>query len=427
MMLRILMLGVVGVGLFAAAVIAEDAPEDAAPPPEVKAFHLFSERSMAWIERTVQHRRGSDPIEWHTWSSVEDLRDGTALVAFRSPGHPDPEQREGEHAIDLKYPPQAMQRWAEEPLTRETVDTGLMRMDCVRETVMKDGERVTRWVSVEYHPLVVREIRMTEDSITARMVLCLRDGHSDPYMLYRIPGRSWVMRSEADGEEASLTRYTVRGVTESGATVEVQHEDPEGELLSGPESRLVRFRDGALRLPDFGEPVVRQTALGLMDCLPVAKADGSTAWYSRQYPTLPVLQEVDGVRTELVEFRNGHDVKMFRDKTGNSYTRRNMRVKAGRIHAATTRLTVSEAGRWFAVSGTWGGFGEIHRAAVPSGFVREEPVFTPAGVIVALVVDCNDGENVARRWYHRGIVVYQENVRPDYFVLAEALDIHWAE
>jgi hypothetical protein len=289
---------------------------------DIKELELFNHVGGAWTYRHLQWNRGAPPTEWRSSHRIESVEDGIASVRYSQPRHPDHNRRTGTHAIDLDNIPESFSAALDPGLPRKTFTVGSHNLECVRVHEVEDGVHVTRWVSVSYHPLIVKESRLLSNYVETTTMETFDITPPDPFQLYRVQGRSWKQRTTMDmggmGPMVHITRNEVVKVTDESATLRFTMLDGDGNEFASPTEVEIKFTDDEHHGGHEGAQVVLQrkeitTEAGTFMCV---THDGQI-WSSEIYPGLMVKYDMGETKMELIEFNDGHEPWDFYGTVGN--------------------------------------------------------------------------------------------------------------
>jgi hypothetical protein len=324
---------------------------------------------------------------------------------------------------------EANKHWADPALPVATLDMGFAKFECNKHVAKEEGIETTTWVSREYHPLIVKQVKLGKDSCEVRRLTSFDSALVDQFSLYRVAGRSWTLRNTLTVEGmdplVTHTRYTVVAVDASKASYKTEMLDHNRKLMAGtqPTRSDIQFKVdelGPAHAADV-EVIVSQELceidLGEFECTKT-EVLGVTSWMSVHWPMLPVKMELKGSTFELVEFDLGHDAMRFYRTAGNSYVLRSttsfggmdmeseMRMEVKSIKDGKTKyviVSMDQNGNELMRNEQTLDVPEKEGAAMPYDDQVEETVTVPAGTFRCIKTEV-EGSGMTM-WMHHGIVV----------------------
>ena len=313
--------------------------------PNIKLMALYDTPGRAWSARVVHWSRGESPFVVKMHSKVDKVEDGRASVTTV---HENDWGADSETiaTFNLTETPEGLQQWADKRLPVETLDMGFRKFECRRHTIETDGVQTTTWISTEFHPLMVKQFVSNGRDYSVSKLTAFHDGEVDPWLLYRVPGRTMV--TEVGTEEDEFTvRTRVDACDDTGADLTSVRVDAEGNQVGDAETARVDFtRRLRMVIPEGVDEVVSagheeiKTAAGTFDCYKVEHELG-TLYFSSVWTELPVKVETDEASMELIEFDLGHDATKFYRTVGNSYSMKSTTTMPGFNTAYTMRYEVT--------------------------------------------------------------------------------------
>lgn len=413
---------------------AQDPPKPQDKPkepeqPKVELMALFKNAGTTWSYRIVKwHREGDTESATETVrvARVEDYEATIQTDRRNKLGNSSRSEVRGE---SLKSPDELRQAWADPKLPRETLDVGFRKFLCAKHSVTKGGEQTTTWVSTEIHPLIVKQVVLAPNHSEIRTLTGYQSGEVDPWLLYRMPGRSWTVKNTTvvKGMDPSIiyTRTTVKEVREASATISMAVLDQDKKpfaSVNATESQI-KFEGAPTRIigNEPPEPTLesRQVGAGDFECR-VYETAGAKSWLSSHWPMLVVYVETAKLTTELVDFDLGHDAQHFYRRAGNSYTLKSTTKVRGKESVSSVKQTVitakdgeasvtmtnlDENGKETGSSGSKVEVAEKTSPLLAYAGQKEELVSTPAGKFPAILTEPGEGIRV---WTWHDIVVRME-------------------
>lgn len=416
--------------LLGTASLAQDAKPEPKLDPAIELQKLLKTPGANWSYRIVKwDRETGAESSTENWS-VTKVVDGLATIEHRGSNKSGSSSWSGSgtEVIDPKGP-DAKTHWAMDNLPAETLDLGFGKFPCRKHAEKTNGQQVATWVSTQYHPLVVKRVVLSPDHAETKTLTSFSTSEVDPWLLYRMKGRSWTLKTTTAGAEpvVSYTRTTVKDFTETGATLTYEFLDADKKPMQGTEPVDSQFTfetfqakpvAGPVRQPEPKEESKRVEA-GEFACL-LMENNGVKVWSSRVWPSLTVAYEVSGSTAELVEFDLGHDQGAFYRTAGNSYTlRSDIDLGAMKVVSQTKQAVKSVADGKATVAqtivdgnGRQTGTNEFKMDVTEASSPRlaytdqvEELIRTPAGVFAAIRTEPGQG---LKMWMWNGLVVRQE-------------------
>lgn len=426
--------------LYAPAQAQEAEPK---PDPKIELMKLYKTAGTSWAYRVVKWEREGMAETQNESFRVEKV-EGTRATVTHSGSSFGGAAWSGNHMHLTDTPTGYDLQYADAALPEETLDMGFAKFACKKHVDKDPSEQTTTWVSVEHHPLVVKQVRLAQHSSEVRKLTAFQQTAVDPWLLYRMPGRTWTIRNDvtAAGIEpmTSHTRNTVKSVDAGKATlsIEMLDEDKKGFAGAAPTDYDVQFLSApagaaaALVVKTTQETVT--VAAGTFECTVIEHA-GTKSWMSVLWLGLMVKMTADSVSAELIEFDLGHDTGKFYRTAGNASTTRNTTEIAGMNIATLTKQNVTKVENGQATvlmtsldqNGREMGRNEFTRPAdekttplLKYNGQKEEWVSTPAGSFAAIVTEPAPDQKI---WTHHGIVVRTEMRNKDFKVITEVTEL----
>ncbi|MBX3458788.1 MAG: hypothetical protein KF696_02345 [Planctomycetes bacterium] len=430
--------------LVATVAIAQDKPKPNATTA-IKPMELYRVAGRAWTYRLTEWNRGGSTRTGNERGSVTSS-DGK-LAAYKSSYTWEDGSGGGGSSGEVKLNDMDVEEkaLADEALPEESLEMAGRGWVC-RRHVTKEGDiEVTTWVSAEYHPLVIKQVKLGKDYCRIRKLTSFETGETDPWGLYRVDGRSWTVKSttEIAGMDpmVSYVRYTVSKVTGKGATLTFDTLDKDKKAIEGipaSETEIVfELAQAAGGAKDEGPVMARERKkceVGEFDCWAVEVA-GMKSWTSVAFPGLLVCIESKSHKSELVEFDLGHDARRLYRKAGNycvtstTHTFAGMKVQnsmridvvsADKGRARYTTTSYDEAG-----NEQFKNESSIKVSEPTSPRMRytnqvEETISTPAGTFRCVVADTGNG---MKSWMWHGIVIRSVMETKDITMLQEVTEL----
>ncbi len=429
--------------------VAATLAQDAKPEPKldltIELQKLLKTPGTNWSYRIVKwDRETGAESSTETWT-ITKVADGIATVENRGTNKSGTSSWGGSNneTIDPKGT-DAKSEWAMDNLPMETLVFGFGKFPCRKHSETQNGQQITTWVSTEYHPLVVKRVVLSPDHAETRTLTSFSTSEADPWLLYRMKGRSWTVKTTTTGANPAVSymQTTVKEVTDSGATLANYFLDADKKHLPGmdPVETEVPFElavakplAGAAKQPATKEESKKVEA-GEFACQ-YMEIDGFKFWSSTTWPGLTVAYETTVAKAELVDFDLGHDTGAFYRTVGNSYTLRTNFDMGGMKVATQTRQAVKAVadGKATVSMATLDGNGrqtstnefkmDVSEASSPytaySGQV-EEYIRTPAGAFAAIRTEPGKGLTM---WTWNGLVVRQDMKSEGMTMVAELTEL----
>lgn len=415
--------------LLAVTTVAQESPAPKTDPA-VKLNNLYRQMGRAWGYKIT------------AWTRAEGVEIATESATVLAVGEEDAScSAEGESADGstrwtqtntYRFDSQDELHLADAALPCEDVDTGFGVMRCKRHSATENDRQVTSWVSMEYHPLIVKQVELGVDYCRVKKLTSFASGETDPFLLYRMKGRRWLLKSSVSlggGDPiVNYTRNEVTAVTATSAKTKMWLLDKDQKPMAGMEGGTdleIAFTVAAEQprvAPGAAQPKQekRKCTAGEFDCV-FTEAAGTKSWSSTRWPGLPVYMESGTVTMELVEFDLGHDAMGAYRTAGNNWTIKNNLTLAGGMKMETyqrTEVTAVEGGKAKTLFLTLDANKRetfrsntevpVTEAAKPlcayTGQV-EELLTTPAGALPCLVQETDQG---MKMWMYHGVMVRAE-------------------
>jgi hypothetical protein len=226
---------------------------------------------------------------------------------------------------------------------------GFRKFKCRKQVTKTDNMQVTTWVSTEYHPLVVKQVKIQPSGTEIRKLSYFDPADIDPYQLYRKTGRHWKVRTitgNGKNRTESTMEYKVKEVREDGATFSISVLDANGNSLFSQDTEI-EFDAEAMAVtaatPEM-EMVTKSCKAGKFQCYH-SNAAGFESWTSVRWQGLIVASKMNNYEMELIEFDLGHDEHQFYRKTGNYYVLQKSNTTGEKVvQGNTTRVEVTDVG-----------------------------------------------------------------------------------
>ncbi|MCA8915867.1 MAG: hypothetical protein KDB90_10690 [Planctomycetes bacterium] len=407
-------------------VLAQDAEPAKTLDPSIKLMELYARKGRNWSYRVVSWTRGSSPTVQTNSFQVSSVKDGSAKVTEETVSADGNSYSSSTYSVSIKSPSSDQLSYAAEGLSEETLDMGFRKFKCRKHVANSDGLQVTTWVSVEFHPLVVKRVKIASGSTEITKLNWFDTADVDPFQLYRKQGRRWTIRtvSGAGGAKTSSSmEYRVKQVREDGATFTLSVLDADGKSMFSQDTDIP-FNAPSMAMgggrAGNTEMVTKTCEAGDFQCYHMNDG-GFESWSSIYWPGLTVATKMKNYSMELVDFETGHDEHQFFRTKGNfyvtsSYTTVNGEKKPERtIRVEVTEVTESEATYTMTVSEPGGGKttsdilthtfpADDEGEAVSYAGEIEQMVETPAGSYPALYT-VSDAYGHSESWSWNGIVI----------------------
>ncbi|MBX3473632.1 MAG: hypothetical protein KF754_04555 [Planctomycetes bacterium] len=440
-----LILVLLGLAVLSPMIVAQQADEAGKPDPKVALMKLYRTQGATWSHRMVSWSRGGLAVSSTETSKVEKATDAAATlsVAGRS--------KDGNHTwssnaiVYFNKPAPEFLAYAGEKLVEETLDMGFAKFPCKKHRLTLEGQQLTTWVSTEHHPLIVKQVSLSADATEIRKLTSFQSTETDPWLLYRMVGRSWTLKTTATmpGQDpiVSGTRQTVTALEANATTITLEVLDSELKPMAGAEPmetriELVSQAKKPAAMIEEGESAVEtlRTGAGEFECRK-SKLGASTVWMSTVWPTLLVKSQSANLVSELASFDLGHDASRLYRKAGNSFTQRITTTMGAMTFTSYTRQhvlkvedeTVTVAHISLDQNGREIGRNEVTMPLPASGDPllgydgqREELVSTPAGSFPGLVQDVGNG---MKMWTYHGLMVRLEQKTDEIVMVMEVSEL----
>ena len=401
---------------------AQDAPKPAEVTP-IRAMELYKAKGRAWSHRITEWRRGGKPIISNETGSITES-DGKTAGYKTNYTREDGKGGGGSRGnIDIAKPGAEDNAWADEKLPQETLEMAGRVWACRRHTSKQDGIETNTWVSAEYHPLIVKQVKLGAGYCQIRKLTAFDSAERDMWSLYRVVGRSWLQRMEVNvGKEpmVSYSRSTVKAVTADGATVSNAMLDKNKKAMPGAAAAdmKIEFKDLEAEA-DVPTPVSREKKTceaGEFDC-EVFEIGETKYWNSAVWPSLMVYYDTGNVKAELVEFDLGHDPQRLYRTAGNYYLQKSStsfggmqmeqqnRVEVSAVKdgkSTFTMISYDQQGNEQFRNDSELAIGESDGPRMPYTGQLEESVTTPAGTFRCIKTEHEGGITM---WMHHGVTI----------------------
>jgi hypothetical protein len=428
--------------LISPAIVAQDGKP---AKPAVELMTLYTKAGRSWTYRVIHSIRGESPDVETATTRITALEDGLAHCVTESESADRSRFSTSRFTVNPADVPEEWKAWGDSELPEETLDTGFRKLPCKKHQVKTKTAQTTTWISVEYHPLIVKQVTITGDSTSIRKLTAFNSGDVDPWQLYRKEGRRWKtkMTLKMGGNAmVSYTEYEIKQANEDAATLTMSSLDSAGKVTFTQDSEI-KFKAaeaGAVAASDTQLTMETKTcAVGEFEC---HKSDmnGTKTWTSIHWPGLLVAMSGNGLEMELVEFDLGHDQHAFYRTAGNFYvTKSTTRVQGIQIESST-RIEVKSVKElevvWVVVvydkdkkeimrQESTLTLPENAEATSYAGEF-EELVDTPAGRLPAIRTDTSVGDESALvNWTWNGIVVRSEQRMGVAETTVELVELNW--
>jgi hypothetical protein len=309
--------------LISPAIVSQD--DKPAKPAAVEQMALYKKAGRSWAHRVIHSIRGESPDVETSTMRITKLEEGRAHCVQETASADRTRFTSSSYTVDPADVPEEAQAWAEASLPEETLDMGFRKFACKKHQVKTETMQTTTWVSVEYHPLIVKQVTIEAQTTSIRKLTAFNAAEVDPWQLYRMVGRSFKLKG-MEGE--SVKAYFQSTVTKSdteGADLEVVQTDADGKQVGETTTTRANFTKrlglvvpgGVEEVAPTGEETVTVGA-GEFECY-IVELKGWKLYFSKTWVELPIKVEMDKGSLELVEFDLGHDSHKFYRTAGNSY------------------------------------------------------------------------------------------------------------
>lgn len=331
------------------------------PAPGIELMKLYTTPGRKWTHEVIEWRRGGTPNVETVETEVDEVSDGFATWSSKGESETGNSESKAGGEFRVESPSLRHRNWAGEDLPVETVATDGGEFECRRHRVTVGGIQTTTWVSTEYHPLVVKQVKLGKDYTEIHKLKSFYAAEVDPWLLFRKVGRKFTLKATGDDMEESYIHVTVTRCDADGATVEVLETDvndkpiesgPDGEPLDDqPRVDEIKFNDeqgvalyGGGAEVIGGEVETVEVEAGEFGCFVIQNEYGRRS-YSRNWIWLPVMLEFPeqgNMDFELTSFDLGHDMREFYDTVGNYYVMETRSEFEGFETSNTMRMEVIE-------------------------------------------------------------------------------------
>jgi hypothetical protein len=394
--------------------VAQDAP---ANEPAIELMRLYREKGRNWSYRELNWTRAGVTKEQVIQYRVLKTSDADCEVSRSTVSTFEVNSSTEKFRFDDKDRSHA--EWAAAALPTVEVKLAFRTFACKKHRERVGDVDVTTWVSTEFHPLVVRQTILGKDSLQSLTLTSFEESPTDPWLLYRIAGRTWTIRF---GTAASpiYTRNTVKDVTDTQATVVSEQLDKDMKPFGGAAaSQYTLTFSNAVYEMDFGPqpPSTRETftcQAGEFDCA-VSKFGDVKYYASARWSGLIVGSDAKNAGYELIEFDLGHDAMRFYRAAGNKLVRRITKDKV--VTTETITVTALEGNKATVLTMVRDAQDkEIQRSeSVVDVPERTAPVMAYAGQDeVALELECGTMacirtmEGKVARYHHHGMLLFSD-------------------
>lgn len=418
---------------------AQDKPDQPKDVAAIDLMRAYKTPGTCWSYRVVSWSREADTFSGTEDGKVASVEDGRAVIRLDGRSKRGNQTWSRQDSAGIATPDDEHKAWADARLPRETLDVGFAKFPCTRHRETVGGQQVTRWVSTEWHPLVVKEVKLGANQSETRTLTSFESGEADPWLLYRMKGRNWTIKNtlEVEGADSIITysRSTVTSVTTEKAVIAVVSLDKDKKPLEDVKiaDTVIEFAKAQHphKSPLKPKPERKSTAAGEFDCL-YFEAGTIKSWLSSDWPGLTVAGASGPGSFELVEFDLGHDESFFYRKVGNTRTVRTTTTVAGKAYTSTETVKVTAVADGVATTETTGsGRGGTHQGQYPLSDAasplmkyagqKEQWVVTPAGGFAAIYEGDEDAES--RTWTWNGIVVRHVQQHDEFEIKTELIEL----
>ncbi|MCB9932766.1 MAG: hypothetical protein H6841_05010 [Planctomycetes bacterium] len=393
--------------------LAQDEQPNTGPDPDVKLLNLYALEGRSWSLKEILWIRGSDPlVTRHDWK-VKNVEGGTAEVASNWRSTDGSRSGGSARTVNLSEPSENDKRWAGKQLPEVELDMGFRKFRCKKLVSNTDDRQETTWVSVEYHPLAVKQVIIDKKSVTVSKLTAFLDAPADPWLLYRKQGRRWKLRNSYDMAgmmSDSTTQFEVKQVREDGVTYTLSVLDDKGNVMFSDDQEM-EFPKAVYEDESYAsqpEMELKTCPAGEFLCYRI-KLGGVESWTSVHWPGLQVASKMESIESELIEFDIGHDEHAFYRTKGNYYVTRGAKGETTRVEV--TEVSETEAGYSVTITSAEGkpvstetlkhAF-PTEEAARPYSGEQEQVVSTEAGSYPAVRTVAEDG---TESWSWNGITI----------------------
>ncbi|MCB9894754.1 MAG: hypothetical protein H6839_09910 [Planctomycetes bacterium] len=408
------------------AVLAQDAEPEVKLDPTIKLMDVYAKKGRNWSYRVVDWTRGESPEVSKRTVQVTSYKDGKAKITDETVSDGGNSYTSSSYTVDLKSPSPEQLGYAAAGLTEETLDMGFRKFKCRKHVTKTETLQTTTWVSVDYHPLVVKQLKIASSSTQISKLTWFDAADVDPYQLYRKEGRRWTIRTTSGaggGKTSTSMEYKVKEVRADGATFTLSVLDNTGKSMFSQDTEM-SFSAPAMAMgggtSSNMEMVTKNCPAGDFQCYHMNDA-GFESWTSVYWPGLTVATKMKNYSMDLEVFDLGHDEHQFYRTLGNyyvtsSYTTANGEKKPERtVRVEVTEVTETEATYTMTVTDAAGNeTGKDTLKHTFPGEAEEEPaayageieqmVETPAGTYPALY-SVSEAYGHTESWSWNGIVI----------------------
>lgn len=398
--------------LVAAAAIAQDAPPQPAKAA-IRPMELYKAKGRAWTHRVTEWERGGNARTGNARGNVTESDGTIATYTSKLTWEDGGGASASKGQVEVSDMDEDQKAWADEKLPQETLKVGGTEWLCRKHVAKAEGIETTTWVSSEFHPLIVKQVKLGKDYCRIEKLTSFESAEVDPWGLYRVVGRSWTYRLAPSDDEDSIThlRNRVTAVSANSATVtlEVLDKDKKDFGIEISEE-VIEFI--AEDLETGANLETKSCAAGKFNCYVVGQY-----WKSVQWPGLTILWQGEESSIELVEFDLGHDARRLYRKAGNYYVTSTSHSFGGMQASNSMRIDVKsvEDGKATYTTTSYDENGaeqfsneSTMRITEPTGKFMpytnqvEETISTPAGTFRCIR---SDGGNGMVSWSWHGIVI----------------------
>jgi hypothetical protein len=430
---------------FAVSTLAQETKPEAKPDPNVELLKLYRLPGTNWNYRVVNwHREGMAETVNEAWR-VAKVEENRATVTRNGMSFSGAAWNSTEvHSLDSPTDDQIA--LAATGLVEETLDMGFAKFPCKKHVKTSGEEQTTSWVSTDYHPLVVKQVLLSPDHSEIRKLTAFQTSESDPWLLYRMAGRSWTIKQVVkvgDEEMVSYARNSVDSVGPDHAMLKMEMLDKDKKAMAGmpePTPYKIEFNTGnpaeTVKQPE-AQAVAREkikVAAGEFDCT-VQNFGKTKIWMSAIWAGLTIKMEAESFASELEEFDLGHDLNRFYRAAGNADTSRTTteiggmkistiakrsvsKVEDGK--ATYTLVSLDQNGREIARNEMTMPVADKTAPLTSYSGQKEELVTTPAGTFPSIVTEPSTEQKV---WMYHGMIVRMEMRNKQFTVITEITEL----
>jgi hypothetical protein len=309
--------------LISPAVIAQD--DKPVKPQAIELMALYKKAGRSWTHRVIHSIRGESPDVETSTTRVTRFEDDKAHCVTESQSADRSRFSTSRFTIDPADVPEEAQAWGDAELPEETLDAGFRKFACKKHQVKGEVRQTTAWISIEFHPLIVKQVTIEAETTSIRKLTAFNAAEVDPWQLYRLVGRSFKLKGMEGDDVKAYFQSTVTKSDIEGADMEVVQTDADGKQVGETTTARVDFTKrlglvvpgGVDEVEPAGEEIVTVGA-GEFECYIVELKEWKL-YFSKTWVELPVKVEMGKGSFELVEFDLGHDAHKFYRTAGNFY------------------------------------------------------------------------------------------------------------